>query len=80
MSRPLYSIIVTLKHSLTEENEIGNLLADALREMFNSDIGIINSMLLKQYIPPIMRVRHGSSYAILMEDYYHMRLDLYSKK
>lgn len=50
LSRPLYSINATLKHSLTEENEFGNLLADALRDMFNSDIGIINSGVLNQGI------------------------------
>lgn len=50
LSRPLFSINATLKHSLTEENEIGNLLADALRDMFNSDIGIINSGVLNQGI------------------------------
>lgn len=50
LSRPLYSINTTLKHSLTKENEIGNLLADALREMFNSDVGIINSGVLNQGI------------------------------
>ncbi len=43
MSKELYSIDVSLDHSLTEENAIGNLLADALKDLLNTEIGIINS-------------------------------------
>ena len=43
LSRKLYSISVSLDHSLTKENAIGNFLADALKDMLKTEIGIINS-------------------------------------
>jgi 2',3'-cyclic-nucleotide 2'-phosphodiesterase (5'-nucleotidase family) len=46
LSRKLYSFSVSLDHSLTEENAIGNLLADALKDMLKTEIGIINSGVL----------------------------------
>lgn len=50
MSRPLYKIDLNLKHSFTEESQIGNLLADSLRDFFKCDIGIINSGVLNHGI------------------------------
>jgi 5'-nucleotidase len=43
LSREMYSINKSLDHSLTEENAVGNLLADALRDLVKAEIGIINS-------------------------------------
>ncbi|WP_202709828.1 bifunctional metallophosphatase/5'-nucleotidase [Sporosalibacterium faouarense] len=43
LSKPLFKIEKILTHSLSEENDIGNLLADALRDVLGTDIGIINS-------------------------------------
>lgn len=43
LMKPLYSIDVDLWHDVAEENPITNLLADALTDLFNCDIGIINS-------------------------------------
>lgn len=43
LSQKLYSLDVSLDHSLTKENPLGNLLADALRDIVKSEIGIINS-------------------------------------
>ncbi len=43
MSREMYSLGKSLDHSLTEENAVGNLLADALRDLMKTDIGLINS-------------------------------------
>jgi 5'-nucleotidase len=50
MSRPLYKLDIDLKHSFTEESQIGNFLADGLRDFFKSDIGIINSGVLNHGI------------------------------
>jgi 2',3'-cyclic-nucleotide 2'-phosphodiesterase (5'-nucleotidase family) len=46
LSKKLYSINITLDHSLTQENAIGNLLADALKDIMSTEIGIINSGVL----------------------------------
>jgi 2',3'-cyclic-nucleotide 2'-phosphodiesterase (5'-nucleotidase family) len=43
LSKKLYSVPVDLNHSLTDENPLGNLLADALKDVMNAEIGIINS-------------------------------------
>jgi 2',3'-cyclic-nucleotide 2'-phosphodiesterase (5'-nucleotidase family) len=43
MSRELYLVNRSLNHSLTKENAIGNLLADALKDLLKTEIGIINS-------------------------------------
>lgn len=48
LSRKLYSISTSLDHSLTEENAIGNLLADSLRDILKTEIGIINSGVLNK--------------------------------
>lgn len=50
LSHPLYKIDNDLKHTFTEESQIGNLLADGLRDFFKSDIGIINSGVLNHGI------------------------------
>ncbi|MFX1316366.1 MAG: 5'-nucleotidase C-terminal domain-containing protein, partial [Promethearchaeota archaeon] len=47
---PLYKVDIDLNHSFTEESQIGNLLADGLKDFFNSDIGIINSGVLNHGI------------------------------
>ena len=39
----LYSIDRDMWHDIVEENPITNLLADAIRDVFNCDIGLINS-------------------------------------
>ncbi len=46
MSKTLFYLENTLSHSLTEENAISNFLADSLRDIFQADIGIINSGIL----------------------------------
>lgn len=43
LSRELFSVPVDLDHSLTCENPLGNLLADALKDVVKAEIGIINS-------------------------------------
>ena len=50
LSIPLYSIDISLSHSLTEENEIGNILADGLKDFLGTEIGIINSGVLNKGI------------------------------
>lgn len=46
LSKELFFVPVDLGHSLTEENVIGNLLADALKDIVEAEIGIINSGVL----------------------------------
>ena len=46
MSKPLFNLKNALSHSLTEENPLTNFLADSLRDIFHTDIGIINSGIL----------------------------------
>ncbi len=46
MSKPLFYLKMALPHSLTEENPLSNFLADSLRDIFHSDISIINSGIL----------------------------------
>jgi 2',3'-cyclic-nucleotide 2'-phosphodiesterase (5'-nucleotidase family) len=46
LSRPLYLIEKLLTHSYTEESELGNLLADGLKDFLNAELGIINSGVL----------------------------------
>jgi len=43
LSKKLYSLDTYLDHSLTKENAIGNLLADSLKDISKTEIGIINS-------------------------------------
>ncbi|MBZ9685861.1 GNAT family N-acetyltransferase [Clostridium estertheticum] len=43
LSKNLYNIDVDLWHDVVEENPITNLLADALVDIFKTDIGLINS-------------------------------------
>ena len=43
LSEPLYTISETLWHDILEENPLTNLIADALKDRFQSDIGLINS-------------------------------------
>jgi len=43
LSKNLYNIDVDLWHDVVEENPITNLLADALVDVFKTDIGLINS-------------------------------------
>ncbi len=46
LSVRLYTVNTPLRHSLKEENPIGNLLADALKDMMKTEIGLINSGVL----------------------------------
>ena len=46
MSKPLFYLKNALPHSLTEENPLSNFLADSLRDIFQTDLGIINSGIL----------------------------------
>ena len=46
LSKPLYKIEQNLWHDVMEENPISNLLADALRDFFKADLGLINSGVL----------------------------------
>jgi 2',3'-cyclic-nucleotide 2'-phosphodiesterase (5'-nucleotidase family) len=50
MSHCLFKIKRMLSHSFTEESELGNLLADGLKDFLKADIGIINSGLLNHGI------------------------------
>lgn len=47
---PLYRIDRDMWHDVVEENPITNLLADAIRDIFNSDIGLINSGIMNSGI------------------------------
>ncbi len=46
LSRPLYLIERLLTHSFTEESELGNLLADGLKDFLDAELAIINSGVL----------------------------------
>ena len=46
LSKELFLVPADLSHSLTEENSIGNLLADSLKDVVKAEIGIINSGVL----------------------------------
>jgi len=46
LSEPLYQIDKDLYHDFIEECPIGNLLADALKDLLKCDIGLINSGIL----------------------------------
>lgn len=46
LGTPLYNIDADLWHDIIEENPITNLLADALADIFQCDLGIINSGVL----------------------------------
>lgn len=46
LSTPLYSIDRDLYHDVVEENPMTNFLADALKDLLKTDIGIINSGVL----------------------------------
>ena len=46
----LYSIDRDMWHDVVEENPITNLLADAIRDVFNCDIGLINSGIMNSGI------------------------------
>lgn len=54
LSTELFSVPVNLDHSLTSENPLGNLLADALKDIADAEIGIINSGVVTG------RIRKGS--------------------
>lgn len=43
LSEPLYHLPLPLWHDVIEENPLANLIADGLRDMMHSDIGLINS-------------------------------------
>ncbi|MGL6108073.1 bifunctional metallophosphatase/5'-nucleotidase [Romboutsia sp.] len=47
---PLYNINRDMWHDVVEENPITNLLADAIRDVFNCDIGLINSGIMNSGI------------------------------
>ena len=46
LSQPLYTLDEDLWHDVVEENPISNFLADALRDFYDTDLGIINSGVL----------------------------------
>ncbi len=46
LSKHLFYLNCALSHSLTEENHLSNFLADSLKDIFHTDIGIINSGIL----------------------------------
>jgi len=50
MSEKLFKIKKEINHSFTEESELGNLLADALKHFLKSDFGLINSGVLNHSI------------------------------
>lgn len=50
LSKPLYEVEKDLWHDVVEENPITNLLADGLREVFQGDIGLINSGIISSGI------------------------------
>jgi 5'-nucleotidase len=43
LSQPLYQLPKPLWHDVVEENPISNLIADGLKDMLDSEIGLINS-------------------------------------
>ncbi len=43
LSKPLYTIDQPLWHDVVEENPLSNLIASGLRDMLDTDIGLINS-------------------------------------
>ncbi|MEK5214379.1 bifunctional metallophosphatase/5'-nucleotidase [Psychrobacillus sp. FSL H8-0487] len=43
LSEPLYSLEHSLWHDVVEENPISNLIADGLKDMLGTEIGLINS-------------------------------------
>lgn len=62
LARPLYLIERLLTHSFTEESELGNLLADGLKDFLNAELGIINSGVLNHSLeqPVVTKlVLHG---------------------
>ncbi|WP_147664303.1 5'-nucleotidase C-terminal domain-containing protein [Promethearchaeum syntrophicum] len=48
MSKSLFYLKNALSHSLTEENPLSNFLADSLKDIFQTNIGIINSGILNK--------------------------------
>jgi 2',3'-cyclic-nucleotide 2'-phosphodiesterase (5'-nucleotidase family) len=50
LSVPLFKIDIDLNHSYTKESQIGNILADGLRDFLKCDLGIINSGVLNHGI------------------------------
>lgn len=46
LSKPMYKIEEDLWHDVVEENPICNFLADALRDFYKADLGLINSGVL----------------------------------
>jgi 2',3'-cyclic-nucleotide 2'-phosphodiesterase (5'-nucleotidase family) len=50
MSKPLFYLKNALPHSLTEENPLSNFLADSLRDIFKTELAIINSGILNNGI------------------------------
>ncbi|MFX1513035.1 MAG: bifunctional metallophosphatase/5'-nucleotidase [Promethearchaeota archaeon] len=50
MSTLLYLLDVSLDHSLTEENAMGNILADSLNHILKTDFSIINSGVMNKGI------------------------------
>ncbi len=51
MAIKLFSLEREIKHTFTEESELGNLLADGLKDFVKSDFGLINSGVLNRSIP-----------------------------
>ena len=53
MSENLFKLKREIKHSFTDESELGNLLADSLKHFLRSEIGLINSGVLNHSIGDI---------------------------
>ena len=51
LKTPIFSIDYELAHSLTYENSISNMLADALYHYCDCDLGIINTGIISQGLP-----------------------------
>jgi len=82
LSKQLYSIDTSLNHSLTEENAIGNLLADALKDILKTEIGIINSGVINRGVRKgvvTKRLLHELSPSPLNPTYIEIKgVDLYN--
>lgn len=82
LSKKLYSLDTFLGHSLTKENAIGNLLADSLRDILKTEIGIINSGVISGRVKKgaiTRKMLHGICPSPLNPTYVELRgIDLYN--
>lgn len=82
LSKELYSLDTSLDHSITEENAIGNLLADSLKDILKTEIGIINSGVISKGVKRgaiTRKLLHEICPSPLNPTYFELKgIDLYS--